>query len=76
MIQVSKIWSILKDHVPRKRWVSIGEIFSIVESHSTLDNEDLKVHTPTANSPRWKVAVRRLLATQKKGGKVRGRGKQ
>jgi hypothetical protein len=65
------MWNIMRDHVPRKRWLSIGEIFSIVESRSTLDKDDLEVNA--MNFPRWKMNVCRTLMEKKKTGDVRGR---
>jgi len=49
------------------------EIFSIIESHSTFDYDDLKLLP--SNDPQWKRNVRQLLQDQKKTGRVKGRVK-
>lgn len=74
MMQNSTIWSILQRHVPRSQWVTIGEIFDIVESHGVLDEDDLKLRS--SNIPKWKLTVRRLLENKKRDGRIQGRGKQ
>ena len=68
-----EIWKILNDHAPKKQWISIGEIFSIVESQSTLDTEDL--HLSSSLTPNWKLNVRRVLQTKKRRGALQGRQK-
>jgi len=74
MMQTAAIWSILQTHAPRKRWISIGELYTIVESHSTLDNEDLEVHA--SHTPMWKLNVRRVLENKKRTGRVQGRKRE
>jgi hypothetical protein len=37
MLPESTIWNVLQNHVPHGQWVSMREIYSIVESHSKLD---------------------------------------
>ena len=74
MMQTSTIWSILQRHVPRSQWVTIGEIFDIVESHGVLDKDDLK--QCSSNTPKWKLTVRRVLENKKRDGRIQGRGKQ
>jgi len=67
------IWNIMRKHIPRKQWISIGEIFAIVESRSDLDNEDLEINS--MHIPRWKFTVRRALMDKKRAGFVQGRRK-
>ena len=74
MMQTSTIWSILQRHVPRSQWVTIGEIFNIVESHGALDEDDLKLRS--SNTPKWKLTVRRVLENKKRAGRIQGREKQ
>lgn len=71
MTQSSAVWTILQRHVPKRQWVSLGEIYEIVQTHWTLDNEDLQVHA--SDTPRWKFTVRRLLETKKRTGSIQGR---
>jgi len=67
------IWNIMLENIPRRQWISIGEIFSIVESRSDLDNEDLELNP--LQVPRWKINVRRALMNKKRAGRIQGRKK-
>jgi hypothetical protein len=67
----SAMWNVMRTHIPRKRWVSIGEIFEIVESRSKLDKEDLELNS--MSFPRWKLNVCRALMEKKKTGGIRAR---
>jgi hypothetical protein len=49
------------------------EIFSIIESHSEFDYDDLKLLP--SNDPQWKSNVRQLLSDHKKAGRVKGRAR-
>lgn len=73
-MQTSTVWSILQRHVPKSRWVTIGEIFDIVEAHGLLDEDDLK--SRSSNTLQWKLTVRRVLEDKKRAGRIQGRGKQ
>lgn len=71
MMQTAALWTILAHHVPRGEWVSVGRIFSIVESHSSFDKEDLRIYA--TGTPRWQRNVRRLLGRKKRAGSIQGR---
>jgi hypothetical protein len=71
--QTSALWGTLQRHAPKRQWISMPEIFSIIESHSTFDYDDLKLLP--SNDPQWKRNVRQLLQDQKKTGRVKGRVK-
>ena len=73
MLPESTIWTILQDHVPHGQWVSMREIFTIVESHSTLDSADLQAHRTNSLTPSWRIRVKRVLEQKKRTGKVHGR---
>lgn len=71
MTQPSALWGTLQQHAPKRRWISMTEIFSIIEAHSAFDSDDLKLLP--SNDLRWKRNVRQLLRGKKKTGKVKGR---
>lgn len=73
MTPSNTLWATVQRHVPKRRWVSTGEILSIIESHSTFDHDDLTLHS--SNLPRWKLNVRRLLQQKKKDGTLKGRAR-
>ena len=76
MIRPRQVWSIIKDHVPKKQWVSSKDIYAIVESHGKLDAEDRKPQSPFLKTPKWKMLVRNVLLEWLKKGKIRLRKKQ
>ena len=73
MTERSAMWNTMVEHIPKRRWISIREIFAIVESRSTLDKEDLELNS--FRIPRWRLTVRRALMDQKRLGSIQGRRK-
>jgi len=73
MLPESTIWNILQVYVPHGQWVSMREIYSIVEMHSQLDKADLEAHRRNTLTPAWRIRVKRLLGQKKKAGKIQGR---
>jgi hypothetical protein len=74
MTQSYTIWSTLQQYMPRGKWVSIGEIYTIFQSHSVLDVDDVAIQA--SHTPNWKFNVRRVLDYKKRAGEIRGRKKQ
>ena len=75
MIAARTIWSILQHHVPRRQWVSSGDIYAIVETHGNLHGEDLRPQSPLSKTPKWKIVVRDVLVNRLEKGKIRRREK-
>jgi hypothetical protein len=73
MIAAKEVWGIIRGHVPKKQWVSSGEICAIVEMHGKLDEEDRKPHSSRSALPRWKTLVRSVLSREMKSGNIRSR---
>jgi len=73
MILESTIWNILREHVPHGQWVSIGQIFAIVELHGKFDSADLQERRTNSHTPVWRTMVRRVLEKKKKAGMIHGR---
>ncbi len=67
------IWKTIREHLPKKTWIPIREIFGAVERNIPLDNEDLDTSKSRNNNPRWQTNVRRLLRSNKGSGRVRAR---
>ncbi len=65
MIHLPEIWDIIQTHIPRGRWISIVEIYQIVEHHGNLENDDLQPQSPSSNIPKWKRNVRNVLQYRK-----------
>lgn len=73
MIAEGTIWTILRGHMPRERWVSAQDIYAIVESYGYLDDEDRQPRALRCRTPKWKTQVRDVLMDRLKNGKLRWR---
>ena len=65
MIHLPEIWDIIQRRMPRGRWVSLEEIYRIVERYGHLDAEDFEPQSPTSDIPKWKRNVRNVLQYRK-----------
>jgi len=63
MTDRTTMWQILKTAVPRKEWMSIADIFAIVESKAPFDDEDLWLNS--MKIPAWKLTICRILREKK-----------
>lgn len=61
MLHSHEIWNIIQSHMPRGQWISLGNIYDLVERFGNLDAEDLKPQSPTSDIPKWKRNVRNVL---------------
>ncbi len=73
MTDAKTIWGILQRHLPKKTWIPLAEIFSTVEIHVALDDEDKARTGSRSGKPRWKSNVQRILRIQERAGTIRGR---
>jgi hypothetical protein len=71
MIHAQEIWDIIQTHLPRRRWVSLKEIYNTVEEYGNLDTEDFKGQSPTSDTPKWKRNVRNVLQRRKGKNEIR-----
>ncbi len=71
MISTSTIWHIIKQNVPKRQWISSKEIYDIVETHTSLDTEDVAPQSPKSHTPKWKLLVRNVLVNRVRKGKLR-----
>jgi hypothetical protein len=58
-------WEVVEDKAPRGSWLTIGELYALVEANASLDAEDHVAISPTNSSPRWKRTVRNALQRRK-----------
>lgn len=70
MTSDTALWTTLHEHLPRKTWIPIGDIYRIVELGVLLDAEDLEYHSAGSSTPRWKFNVRRVLRSKQREGKL------
>ena len=74
MLHLPEIWDCLKKHLPKDRWLSLSEIYDLIENFLPLDSEDLEQQSPTSNIPKWKRNVRNVLQYRKKTGDIEWNG--
>ena len=70
MIRAYKIRNILNEHMPKNQWISLDNIYLLIERHGNLDIDDLKFSAPGNIEPKWKRNVRNVLQTDKRLGKI------
>jgi len=75
MITSPKIWDILLKKMPRETWVSLEEIYNLVERYGSLDREDFYPQAPGSDIPKWKRNIRNVLQNRKDNGLIRWNGK-
>lgn len=63
----------LCQHLPRRRWIPITEIYTLVECRMPLDNEDRRCAGQSTPVPRWHSNVRRVLYRMRREGRVMSR---
>jgi len=70
MTHLPEIWSCILKYLPRRQWVSLEDIYLLVETHLTLDKEDIEPQSPTSSIPKWKRNVRNVLQYRKRNGEI------
>ncbi len=73
MTDDATIWNVLKKFVPKRKWIPLQEIVSMVRTRMLLDREDLQRRGSTSGLPRWEHNVRRLLRAKARIGSIRSR---
>ena len=70
MTRLPEIWDIIRRYLPNHRYMSLQEVYQVVERHANLDQEDYEAQSPGSDVPKWKRNVRNVLQYRKKTGKV------
>jgi hypothetical protein len=70
MIRLPEIWDIILMYMPRRQWISLNDIYHMVETYGNLDTEDFEPQSPTSDIPKWKRNVRNVLQYRKKTGEI------
>ena len=70
MTNDTALWMALHDHLPRRTWVPLGDIYLIVQHRVLLDAEDMECRTAHSLMPRWKFNVRRILRSKQREGRL------
>jgi len=70
MIRLPEIWAIIRIKLPSGIWVSLDEIYRIIEHNHKLDDEDCEPQAPNSDIPKWKRNVRNVLQYRKTTGEI------
>jgi len=65
-----EIWDCLQSHLPKGQWISLQNIYTLIENNLTLDSEDFQPQAPTSNIPKWQRNVRNVLQYRKRTGEI------
>ena len=75
MTHSSEIWECIQNHLPRRQWILLEDIYSLVETHLNLDPEDFEPQLPTSSIPKWKRNVRNVLQYRKGTAEIEWNGR-
>lgn len=75
MIHSSEIWDCIQSKLPRGHWVSLEDIYRLIEHNLHLDDEDHEWQSPSSKVPKWKRNVRNVLQHRKKSGDIEWNGR-
>jgi hypothetical protein len=70
MIHSPEIWDCIVSKLPKKRWVVLDDIYTLIEHNLNLDAEDYEGQSPSSKIPKWKRNVRNVLQNRKETGKI------
>ncbi|MBA7646736.1 hypothetical protein ES703_54502 [subsurface metagenome] len=70
MIHSGEIWDVIQSKMPREHWVSLEEIYQMVEMYGSLDADDFEPQSRSSNIPKWKRNVRNVLQYRKGTGEI------
>ena len=65
MTHIPEIWKYLKSNLPKGHWISLEDIYHLIESNLSLDGEDFEWQSPSSNIPKRKRNVRNVLQYRK-----------
>jgi hypothetical protein len=75
MTDNATIWNTLQRNLPKRKWIPLAEILTVVQARIFLDEEDLGPASSRSGTLRWEANVRRLLRLKVHAGIVRSRKK-
>lgn len=70
MTHLPEIWKCIKERLPRRRWIPLVDIYSLVKDELVLDREDHEPQSPKSLVPKWKRNVRNVLQYRKVTGDI------
>jgi hypothetical protein len=70
MTHLPEIWDFIVGNLPKRRWVVLDDIYTLIESNLNLDAEDYERQSPRSEIPKWKRNVRNVLQYRKRTGEI------
>jgi hypothetical protein len=70
MTHLPEIWDCIVSKLPKRRWVVLDDIYTLIERNLNLDTEDYKWQSPISEIPKWKRNVRNVLQYRKRTGEI------
>ena len=70
MTHLPEIWDFIVGNLPKKRWVVLDDIYTLIERNLNLDTEDHEWQSPSSEIPKWKRNVRNVLQYRKSTGEI------
>jgi hypothetical protein len=58
----------------KRKWISLIDIYDLVERFGNLDDEDFEPQSPSSDIPKWKRNVRNVLQYRRKTGEIQWDG--
>lgn len=65
MIRSRQISEILSMKLTKGNWISIEQVYGLIEKYANLDSDDFEWQSPTSSIPKWKRNVRNVLQKRK-----------
>jgi len=65
MLHTKQIWKIIKNNMPKEKWIPITDIYQLVEDKRMFDKEGFLPQSPVSSIPKWKRNVRCVLQYRK-----------
>lgn len=56
---------LLLRHMPHRAWLTVPELYELVEAHGHLSSSDWEPDAPNSNGIRWRRNVRNVLQSRK-----------
>lgn len=75
MTHLPEIWDCIVSKLPKRQWIILDDIYTLIESNLNLDSEDHEWQSPGSGIPKWKRNVRNVLQYRKRNGEIEWDGK-
>lgn len=64
------IWNCIRNMAPKGQWITLDNLYHLIEENLDLDKEDFEWQSPSSDIPKWKRNVRNVLQYRKKSGDI------